>query len=84
MGDIREIRQKDFQAVDVVGFRTGFRKEASSKSPEGKPGIKSARTAFAQGAAPPCILHHALSASRLFAVRVDFAWRTPSTHIAVQ
>ena len=35
-GDIREIRQEDFQAVNVVGFRTGFGKEACSESAEGE------------------------------------------------
>jgi hypothetical protein len=33
-GDIREVRQKNLQPIDVVGFRTGFRKEAGSELTE--------------------------------------------------
>ena len=35
-GDIREIRQKNLQAIDVVGFRTGFAEESRGQSAECK------------------------------------------------
>ncbi len=42
-GDIREVRQQDFQAVYVVGFRTGFRKEAGSELTEREIGLEPVR-----------------------------------------
>jgi hypothetical protein len=42
-GDIREVRQKDFQAVYVMGFRTGFRKEAGSELTERHIGLELVR-----------------------------------------
>jgi hypothetical protein len=42
-GNIREIRQENLQAINVVGFRTGVAKESRSKSAERKIRLESVR-----------------------------------------
>ena len=60
-GDIREVRQEDFQAVDVVGFRTGFGKEARSKFAEREVGLEPVRECAREAPAPPYIAHRSVA-----------------------